>query len=173
VTRQRFDRLVDQTLQDFDPIQRNILQAEDAPNVDDVPIASSHPATTEDSQIYTLGDTRDRRDPRSFAVKMLQCPKIVTLVDVFDQLTMVFNAFEKRLQVDLTQPGPESTVEQFLQQLDGCKSKWFSLASQTQTERSLPRLAPSMLGYYFATHQPNVDGTFRCKSRYTTRRPPY
>jgi regulator of extracellular matrix RemA (YlzA/DUF370 family) len=160
--RQKFDELVDQALKTLQTRQGNVLHAEGIPAVDEPQSALSRSASTDESERYTLIDAQQRRDPRAFAVMVLQSPDTVALTSVFDQLKRVFDAFEPYWQADLTHPGPGSTIEGFLQQLDDCKDKWFSTAFQVHAgnKKLLPKAAPSMAGYYFVPNQlHSYDGT--------------
>lgn len=95
--------------------------------------APSRLASNGDSERYTLADAQAGRDPREFAITMLDSPQIAILPNVVDQLKAVYNAIDLPMRKDLTRPGPHSTIEHFLKQLDGCKSKWYSVASSEQT----------------------------------------
>lgn len=117
--------------------------------------APSRLASNGDSERYTLADAHAGRDPREFAITMLDSPRIAILPNVVDQLKAVYNAIDLPMRKDLTRPGPHSTVEHFLEQLDGCKSKWYSVASsgRTSSRQTPSRQTPSssLSGYYFAS----------------------
>ena len=172
-TKREADRVVDLAMEKLE------TQGRQSSNADDARITRTHTdrsderhasqTSTVESERYTLTDAENRRDPREFATTILRSTRLVALENVEDKLKIVFDAIAPIFWTDLTRPGPESTVEGFLQELDGYRAKWFSRLYQTGLRKLLlgpPRRSALVVGgYYFATHQPETDSTFGYRGR--------
>lgn len=76
---------------------------------------------------YTVHDARRKVEPRDFATKVIRSAKAVRIPSVFNQLMVLYNAFDVDLRRDLTRPTENTTVESFLQDLDNKKLIWWEM----------------------------------------------
>ena len=166
IPRRELDKLVDRDIEIIETQEQQLSDADDAlftrthTNKSDERHASQ--ASNVESDSYTISDAKNRRDPREFATTMLRTTQLAALANVADKLKIVFDAIAPSLRTDLTRPWPGSTVEGFLEELDGCRANLVlrTLGDDDSRSQLDPRRWPFVSGYYFATHQPHLDSSY-------------
>ena len=77
---------------------------------------------------YTFDDARRRRDPVDYALALSRAAK-ATDVPVYSQLYFIYNGLESEFRRDLTRPTSDTTMDQFLKQMEDNKEIWWDIAA--------------------------------------------
>ena len=77
---------------------------------------------------YTLRDASNRREPREYAQKILRTSKDAGLTNVRNQLDMIYNGLDADLRRDIRRPRDNTSLNDFLEDLDDYKHDWWTYA---------------------------------------------
>ncbi len=120
----------------LDDIEKRIMKYENDDSLDEwaqllIKQFSQSSNVTIDSMLnekYTLQDTFNRRESRSFAQKIIQAVKDVKLDNVKNQLDIMYNVIDLKLQRDIKRSNDQITLNLFMSNIDDCKHEWWVIA---------------------------------------------
>lgn len=76
---------------------------------------------------YRVSDARNHREPAEYMLNIMSHSKDADFHDVFNQLTFAYKGIDVELKQTLKAPTSDTTVEQFMDQLEERKSVWWEL----------------------------------------------
>jgi hypothetical protein len=71
-----------------------------------------------------MNDAKKAREPREYAQRIIRWAKSAEMGSTFNQLNIVYNGVEAKLRRDLQRPTNESTIDEYLQDMNNCKEIW-------------------------------------------------
>ena len=94
------------------------------------------------SQTYSFSDMR-HTSPRAFVQQILSLAKSAKMNSTCNRLTMVWNQLAVNLRRDVPEPQPNTTIGQFLDQVDSKAAIWWEITQKQPQQRwqngSVPR----------------------------------
>lgn len=87
---------------------------------------------------YTMNDARDFKDPCAFVQDVMRHAKAANFTSVLNQLLMAWYNLDWEFRLHISEPTTETTVADFLAQLDGKADMWYEMAQHQRSQSVRP-----------------------------------
>lgn len=91
---------------------------------------------------YTMADAKEKKDPRQFVQDIIRYARAAQINSVYNQLSMAWKNLDWQFRLHISEPTSSTTIQQFLNQLDGQADTWFEMAD------SLGKTNTGQQGYF-------------------------
>lgn len=100
---------------------------------------------------YTFTDAKERKDPRHFVQDIVRHARAAQIESVYHQLSMAWQNLDWQFRLHIPEPTSHTTLQKFLDQLNGQADMWFDMAESQQQpspfQHNLPLRGGARSGY--------------------------
>lgn len=81
---------------------------------------------------YTMANAKEKKDPRQFVQEIVRHARAAQITSVYNQLSMAWQNLDWQFRLHIPEPTTQTTLQQFLDQLDMQADTWFEMAGSLQ-----------------------------------------
>lgn len=84
---------------------------------------------------YTMANAKEKKDPRQFVEDIVRHARAAQIDSVYNQLSMAWQNLDWQFRLHIPEPTTNTTIQQFLNQLDGQADTWFEMSDSYETNK--------------------------------------